>query len=213
MLRPVVEPMLAQAREIVPGRELLVAGSAAELKYDGYRALIFTPARRGEPVLIQSRRGSMLQDRFPDLVAAAVNSCRRAWSSMANCSSGPMTSSRSRRCSAAPWPAPAPPVPSPSQLPAHFVAFDVLQADGQSLLTRSYSERRAVLESLFADHGLSAPWTLCPMTTDPAVAREWLEEWTQVPGLEGIVTKTLRPPTGREPGGGPSFVGGRPPKR
>jgi ATP-dependent DNA ligase len=51
-----------------------------------------------------------------------------------------------------------------------------------------------VLESLFADHELGPPWMLCPMTTDPALEREWLEEWTQVPGLEGIVTKRLASP-------------------
>lgn len=50
-----------------------------------------------------------------------------------------------------------------AQLSAHFVAFVVLQADGQPLLTGSYSERCAVLQSLFADHVLTAPWTLCPM--------------------------------------------------
>ncbi|MDX3855620.1 hypothetical protein PV679_34235 [Streptomyces sp. AK02-01A] len=63
--------MLAQAREIIPGRRLLPAGSAAEMKFDGYRCLVFTPAGPGEGVILQSRRGALLQDRFPDLVAAA----------------------------------------------------------------------------------------------------------------------------------------------
>ncbi|MCX5613152.1 hypothetical protein OHB39_37320 [Streptomyces sp. NBC_00047] len=62
--------------------------------------------------------------------------------------------------------------------PARFVAFDVLQQDGEELLNRPYAERRALLEALFADHRLTAPWTLCPMTTDLAKAREWLEPWT-----------------------------------
>jgi ATP-dependent DNA ligase len=92
------------------------------------------------------------------------------------------------------------------------VAFDALQTDGHSLLTRPYTERRAVLESLFADHRLSPPWTLCSMTTDPGLAREWLEEWTQVPGLEGIVTKPLSSPYKPGPGAGSHCVGRRPPK-
>ncbi|MDX3855350.1 hypothetical protein [Streptomyces sp. AK02-01A] len=32
------------------------------------------------------------------------------------------------------------------------------------------------------------------MTTDPGLARDWLEEWTQVPGPEGIVVKNPASP-------------------
>ncbi|MGW4690617.1 ATP-dependent DNA ligase [Streptomyces sp. NPDC004244] len=67
-------------------------------------------------------------------------------------------------------------------------AFDVLQMDGEEQLHRPYAERRALLEQLFTDHDLTAPWTLMPMTTDLAKAREWLESWTDVSGVEGIVT-------------------------
>lgn len=35
------------------------------------------------------------------------------------------------------------------------------------------------------------PWTLCPMTTDPVVAQEWLASWTEVQGVEGLVIKGL----------------------
>lgn len=49
---------------------------------------------------------------------------------------------------------------------------------------------RQILEALFADHQLTPPWTLCPTTTDPAVAQEWLTEWTDVPGVEGVVVKS-----------------------
>ncbi|MEU3188379.1 hypothetical protein ABZ707_29920 [Streptomyces sp. NPDC006923] len=71
LLRPPVKPMLAQAREIIPGRHPLPYGAAAEMKFDGYRCLVFTPADPGEGVILQSRRRAVLQDRFPDLVAAA----------------------------------------------------------------------------------------------------------------------------------------------
>ncbi|MFF1414504.1 hypothetical protein ACFVX6_32795 [Streptomyces sp. NPDC058289] len=69
------------------------------------------------------------------------------------------------------------------------MVFDVLQTDGRELLHLPYVERRARLEALFADHALTAPWTLCPMTTDPARAREWLESWTDVSGVEGVLCK------------------------
>ncbi|MFB4420692.1 hypothetical protein C5F59_006310 [Streptomyces sp. QL37] len=40
----------------------------ASLENDGFRALLFTPLRAGDPVLLQTRRGA---NRFPDLAAAA----------------------------------------------------------------------------------------------------------------------------------------------
>ncbi|MER5774114.1 hypothetical protein ABT144_07455 [Streptomyces sp. NPDC002039] len=38
---------------------------------DGHRAILFTPTGPGGRVLLQTRRGALVQDRFPDLVAAA----------------------------------------------------------------------------------------------------------------------------------------------
>nr|WP_272910397.1 hypothetical protein [Streptomyces mexicanus] len=52
-----------------------------------------------------------------------------------------------------------------------------------------YQRRRAALESVFTAHRLSAPWVLCPSTTDPATVREWLT-WASV-GMEGVVFKRL----------------------
>ncbi|MEU3776935.1 cell division protein ZapE [Streptomyces sp. NPDC032472] len=74
---------------------------------------------------------------------------------------------------------------------AYFVAFDVLQLDGQELLARPYATRRALWEELFTARALKAPWTWCPMTTDLAKAREWLESRTDVSGVEGVVVKPL----------------------
>jgi ATP-dependent DNA ligase len=76
-----------------------------------------------------------------------------------------------------------------SEWPAHFVAFDVLRPAGTGTLAWPYRRRRAALEGLFAEHKLTAPWTLCPSTTDPDTAREWLI-WSAV-GLEGLVPKPL----------------------
>ncbi|MEU6814037.1 ATP-dependent DNA ligase [Streptomyces sp. NPDC046860] len=78
------------------------------------------------------------------------------------------------------------------QLPAHFIAFDLLQADGEELLTMRYSERRDLLARLFAEHGIGPPWTLCPETEDVRVAQDWLSTWTRVPGVEGIVVRDRR---------------------
>ncbi|MFJ8150473.1 ATP-dependent DNA ligase [Streptomyces sp. NPDC096048] len=73
--------------------------------------------------------------------------------------------------------------------PAHLVVFDVLRLDGTDLTTRPYARRRAALETLFADAPLTTPFTLCPSTTNPDTAREWLT-WTSA-GLEGLCFKRL----------------------
>ncbi|MFE9404857.1 hypothetical protein ACFYNY_24385 [Streptomyces sp. NPDC006530] len=59
---------------------------------------------------------------------------------------------------------------------SYAVAFVLVHA-GADLTGWPYERRRAALEALFADHGLAAPLTLCPATTDTAVAAQWLE-WT-----------------------------------
>ncbi|MGX1127915.1 ATP-dependent DNA ligase [Streptomyces glaucescens] len=67
-----------------------------------------------------------------------------------------------------------------------------MHASGTDLTGWSYTRRRAALEALFADHALTAPLTLCPSTTDPALAREWLA-WTAA-GLGGLCFKRLGQP-------------------
>ncbi|MEV7581695.1 ATP-dependent DNA ligase [Streptomyces erythrochromogenes] len=185
--------MLAQAAEALPRSAAPRAGVAYEQKLDGHRAILFTPAGPGGPVLIQTRRGALVQDRWPDLVAAAETQLPHGlvldgelvvWDTEAGRLSfealqrRAAARARGARALAARW-------------PAYFVAFDLLQQDGQELLARPYDERRAQLENLFAEHALTAPWTLVPQTTDLAKAREWLESWTDVSGVEGILVKPL----------------------
>lgn len=73
--------------------------------------------------------------------------------------------------------------------PAHFVAFDLLRLSGTNTTGWPYWRRRAALESVFAARRLSAPWVLCPSTTEADVVREWLM-WASV-GMEGVVFKRL----------------------
>ncbi|GAA2530681.1 MULTISPECIES: ATP-dependent DNA ligase [Streptomyces] len=190
VLKPPVEPMLAQARETVPAPGVLPGNLAYEAKFDGYRALLFTPARPGGPTLLQSRRGSLIQRHFPDLVTAArqlppalvLDGEVVVWSQdRLSFEALQRRASSSGRTVAQ----------LADAMPAHFIAFDVLQTDDQELLAEPYERRRAALEGLFRERGLSPPWTLCPMTTDPALAQEWLTSWTEVPGVEGLVIKGM----------------------
>jgi ATP-dependent DNA ligase len=72
VLRPPVEPMLAQPRDRLPPPGALPGGLVFQPKFDGYRALVYTPCPAPGPLLIQSRRGALIHARFPDLVQAAV---------------------------------------------------------------------------------------------------------------------------------------------
>ncbi|MFD6876934.1 MULTISPECIES: ATP-dependent DNA ligase [unclassified Streptomyces] len=192
VLRPPVEPMLAQAAEEIPPARPLASKVAYEQKFDGHRLLVFTPPGPGGRVLLQTRRGSLIQDRFPDLVAAAeqlpyglvLDGELLVWDTEAGRLS---FEGLQRRAAARARTAPA----LAARLPAYYVAFDILQQDGTELLTLPQVERRRRLEVLFAARALSAPWTLCPMTTDIAKAREWLETWTDVSGVEGLVIKSV----------------------
>ncbi|THA29023.1 ATP-dependent DNA ligase [Streptomyces sp. A1547] len=177
----------------MPGPAALGAGVAYEQKLDGHRTLLFTAADPGGTVLVQTRRGALVQGRWPDLVAAAEAQLPHGlvldgelvvWDTEAGRLSfealqrRAATRARGARTPAARW-------------PAYFVAFDLLQQDGQELLARPYVERRALLENLFSSRALTAPWTLCPQTTDLAKAREWLQSWTDVSGGEEILVKPL----------------------
>ncbi|WP_405428437.1 hypothetical protein [Streptomyces erythrochromogenes] len=176
----------------LPGPAAPRAGTGYEQKLDGHRAILFTPAGPGDPVLIQTRRGALVQDRWPDLVAAAETQLPHGlvldgelvvWDSETGRLSfealqhRATARARGARTLAARW-------------PAYFVAFDLLQQDGQELLARPYTDRRAQLENLFSEHALTAPWMLVPQTTDLAKARDWLEFWTDVSGVEGILVKS-----------------------
>ncbi|WP_329238258.1 hypothetical protein OHB07_38165 [Streptomyces sp. NBC_00111] len=71
VLKPPVEPMLAQARETLPPLCTSPGRMAVQPKFDGFRARLLTPLRDGDPMLLQMRRGALVQDRFDDLAAAA----------------------------------------------------------------------------------------------------------------------------------------------
>ncbi len=78
------------------------------------------------------------------------------------------------------------------EIPARFVAFDVLAWDGDEVWRRTFAERRTALER---DGGA---FTLSPSVSDPDAAMAWLAELEAL-GLDGVVAKRLDRPV--EPGG------------
>lgn len=161
-------------------------GHAAEPKWDGWRALFSLDAGR---VVLRSRKGTDLAPSFPEVRAgsAQLPDATALDGELVVWESGRLAFERlqgrlQRRGARADRLA--------EQWPAHFVAFDLLRQAGTDTTRWPYERRRAALEVLFAEHNLSAPWTLSPSTTDLATVHEWLTTWTAV-GLEGVVYKNL----------------------
>jgi ATP-dependent DNA ligase len=74
-----------------------------------------------------------------------------------------------------------------AEIPAQFIAFDVLLWNGEPVWKRPLEERRAELERVGEGFRLS------PCTRDIADARGWLDEFETM-GLDGVVAKKLGVP-------------------
>jgi ATP-dependent DNA ligase len=168
----------------------LPARFAAEPKWDGFRAqlAVYSDGR----VLLRSRQGTDMAASFPEIRAAALEQLPPdtgldgelvVWESE-RLAFERLQQRLSRRGKGA--------AEAARQWPAHYVAFDLLHRGDTDLTGLAYRRRRAALETLFAEHGLAGPLTLCPSTTDPAVAEQWLG-WTAA-GLEGLCFKRLDEP-------------------
>ena len=72
-----------------------------------------------------------------------------------------------------------------AEIPAQFVAFDMLLWGGEPVHKAPLEERRAVLVNL--------PFTISPATADPKQAEVWLEQ-LDAAGLDGVICKRLGVP-------------------
>jgi ATP-dependent DNA ligase len=186
--------MLAKAVDSVPEPDSVAGGLSYEPKWDGFRGIVAV----GEPVAdgtreveIGSRGAKPLTRYFPELVAAFA-------SQLPHCTlDGEIVLRRGESGSERlDWEALSQRIhPAASRIamlsqttPAMFVAFDLLALEGDDLMDRPFSERRAALERL------AEPWTeplhLVQTTTDVDLARRWLVEFEGA-GLDGVVAKPL----------------------
>ncbi len=184
-LTPPVPPMLARPVTALPQSE---AGHAVfEQKADGFRALVFASS---EPFL-QSRQGSDLGPAFPELVEAAavlgveavLDAELVVWGADGLDFSALQERARRRGATAR---------RAALERPAHLIVFDVLELAGVVHLDEPLRQRRAVLEDLFAGRRLTAPWALCPQTSDRETALGWLDPFWGAAGIEGLVIKDPR---------------------
>ncbi|MFG3134273.1 ATP-dependent DNA ligase [Streptomyces tendae] len=170
----------------------LPPGHAAEPKWDGFRAQL---ARYADGrVLLRSRAGTDMTPAFPEIRDAALaqlpDNAVFLDGELVVWEAGRLAFERLQQRLARRRGASAAAAARAS--PAHLVVFDLMRQGSTDLTPWPYSQRRTALEDLFAENGLTAPLTLCPSTTDPDTARQWLT-WTSA-GLEGLCFKPLRAP-------------------
>jgi ATP-dependent DNA ligase len=171
-LTPPVDPQLAR-----PGKELPLGEHwAYEPKFDGFRAIVFVD---GDEVLIQSRGSKPLGRYFPELAFPAGRYVVDGEIVIDAADGQQDFGALQQRI----HPAASRIALLAQQTPAHFIAFDLLARDDESLLAAAFRDRRAGLEELSA-LGL----VLTPLTVDPDGTAPWLAHG------EGVVAKDLRAP-------------------
>src|SRR5436190_5837740 len=180
---PPVSPMLAKLVSDVPEPDSTPAGWLYEPKWDGFRCIVF---RDGDEVELGSRNERPLTRYFPEVVdAVRMNLPKKcvvdgelivALGDRLDFDSLQLrlhpAESRVRKLA--------------SEIPASFVAFDLLADGDTSLLDSGFGERRARLEKVLAR--AKPPIHLTPATDDVTVAREWFDQFEGA-GLDGIVAK------------------------
>ncbi len=175
---PPVSPMLAKL-----ARELPEGDIRYEPKWDGFRCIIF---RDGEEVMLGSRNERPLTRYFPDIVEAA-----RAQLPERSVIDGEVVIAGDRgldfdALSQRIHPAASRVTMLAREMPASFVAFDLLALDERDLRHLPFFQRRVELEGALG--GVEAPVHLTPLTADPTVAKSWFERFEGA-GLDGVVAK------------------------
>jgi ATP-dependent DNA ligase len=178
-IEPPIEPMLAKLATDLPEGD----GWLFEPKWDGFRAIVF---RDGDRVYTQSRDLKPLDRYFPELKAFFEESLpERCVVDGEIVIVGPRgldfdalqmrlhpAASRVQKLAA--------------QMPAAFVAFDLLGLDGEDLRPLPQTERRARLEKALADP--KGGVHLTPCSRDRALAAEWFHRFEGA-GLDGVMAK------------------------
>ncbi len=179
-VKPPVSPMLAKSSPTIP------EGDAwrYEPKWDGFRSVIF---RHGDDVELGSRNSKPLTRYFPEVVEAVKESFPHDSvidGELVIVGEGGKVDFD--LLSLRVHPAASRIAKLSKELPALFVAFDLLAADGQDLTALPFDERRARLKAALANAGPGIYVT--PLTRDLPTAEYWFEKWEGA-GLDGVMAK------------------------
>ncbi len=172
-LSPAIKPQLALTRKQLPlGEEW-----AYEPKLDGFRAIVFVD---GDEVYVQSRGGKTLARYFPELSFAPGRWVLDGELVIRDADGNLEFDALQQRI----HPAESRINLLAREIPAEFIAFDLLAEGDEALLERPLAERRARLEAIAAKAGLE----LTPLTADTDQAERWLGS------IEGVMAKQLDAP-------------------
>jgi ATP-dependent DNA ligase len=172
-LSPPIKPQLALTRKALPSGEEW----AYEPKLDGFRAIIFVD---GADTYVQSRAGKPLARYFPELEWAPGRWVLDGELVIRNPEGEVQFDLLQQRI----HPAESRITLLSKEIPATYIAFDLLAEGDESLLDAPLSERRERLARIAAEAGLETT----PLTPDEAQAEKWLGS------IEGVMAKQLDAP-------------------
>ncbi len=189
-IRPALAERLPTAEDIL---ERMRGRCAVESKYDGLRAQVHID-RRNRKVEIYSRRLDRLTDMFPEITAAALKEVDAkeailegeaiAYDETTNqFYAFQETIQRRRKHGIA---------EKSQQLPLRLFSFDLLYLNGESYLSKPYSERREKLEKIVKGDGVIRLSDRI-VTSKPKDIESYFDRAIE-DGLEGIVAKDLDAP-------------------
>ena len=169
-LRPPIKPQLALTRKQLPEGEEW----AYEQKLDGFRAIVFVD---GESAYIQSRGGKDLTRYFPELSFAPGRYVLDGELVIRDSGGKLEFDALQERI----HPAASRIALLSKEIPAGFVAFDLLAEEDEALLETPFGERRARLDALAERTGVETS----KLSPDPERAEQWLRT------TEGVMAKQL----------------------
>lgn len=172
-LSPPLAPQLALTRKELPRGEEW----AYEPKLDGFRAIVFVD---GDEAYVQSRSGKALARYFPELSFAPGRYVLDGELVIRDAEGNIEFDALQSRI----HPAESRIALLAREIPASYIAFDLLAEGDEALLERPLAERRTRLEALAERAGLE----LAPQSADPERAGEWLRTG------EGAMAKQLGAP-------------------
>ena len=178
---PPISPMLAKLARDLPDRDDMLF----EPKWDGFRCIVF---RDGDEVELGSRNERPLTRYFPEVVDAVKQHlptrCVVDGELVITGSDGLNFDALQLRL----HPADSRVRKLAAEIPASFVAFDILALGDEDLRTAPLRDRRARLEE--ALRHTEPPIHLTPATTNRNQARTWFDQFEGA-GLDGVVAKPL----------------------
>jgi ATP-dependent DNA ligase len=180
-LQPPIDPMLAKlTRELPPA-----GGVSYEPKWDGFRCIVF---RDGDDLDLQSRNNRPLLRYFPELRDPLLEQLPRqavvdGELVVANDRGLDFDALQLRQ-----HPAASRIKKLAAEIPASYVAFDLLAVGNENMCELPFRDRRARLEAVLAD--AHAPIHVTPATLERETAADWFARFEGA-GFDGVVAKPL----------------------